>query len=137
MQIATQPQKNVNVTTMCMKALPPLIIIIIIIITGRCLWCCHRDKVIARVHPVHLTNAMAAITGSLDPESQDSQKPFKFRQSEKFVLKSRKKISGYKNLIDYDTCYFCTTRRTESTYQPWNLHFVPLYDKQTKCQFVI
>jgi len=23
----------------------------------RCLWCCHRDSVTARVHPVHLTNA--------------------------------------------------------------------------------
>ena len=32
------------------------IIIIIIIIPGRCLWCCHRYTVTARVHPVHLTN---------------------------------------------------------------------------------
>jgi len=24
---------------------------------GQCLWCCNRDKVTARVHPVILTNA--------------------------------------------------------------------------------
>ena len=29
-----------------------LIIIIIIIIPGRCLWCCHRDIVTARFHPI-------------------------------------------------------------------------------------
>jgi len=31
-------------------------IITIIIILGPCLWFCHHDKTIARVHPVHLMN---------------------------------------------------------------------------------
>ena len=33
-----------------------IIIIIIIIIPRQCLWCCHRGRAIARVHPVHLMN---------------------------------------------------------------------------------
>jgi len=32
-------------------------VIIIIIIPGECLWCCHHDLVIARVHPVYMMNA--------------------------------------------------------------------------------
>ena len=29
----------------------------VLIIPGQCLWCCHCDRVIARVHPVHAMNA--------------------------------------------------------------------------------
>jgi len=38
-------------------AYPSLQWTIIIMIHGQCLWCCHHDSVIARVHPVHLMNA--------------------------------------------------------------------------------
>jgi len=43
----------------CSSAVVMIMIIILIIITlARCLRCCHRDKVAATVHPVHLTNVM-------------------------------------------------------------------------------
>ena len=30
------------------------------LILGQCLWCCHHDKVTARVQPVHLMNVQMA-----------------------------------------------------------------------------
>jgi len=46
-----------------------VIIIIIIIISRRCLWCCHHDKVTARVHPVHLMN-VGQRQAAADPQTK-------------------------------------------------------------------
>ena len=39
------------------------IILIIIIIARQCLWCCHHDSAIARVHPVHSNECRMAPSG--------------------------------------------------------------------------
>jgi len=44
-----------------------VLIIIIIIILRRCLWCCHHDKVTARVHLTNVVQCQAATNVQTKP----------------------------------------------------------------------
>jgi len=48
-----------------------VMMMMMMMILRRYLWCCHREKVTARVHPVHLTNVRQR-QAAADPQTKPS-----------------------------------------------------------------